>query len=394
MTRQSGKVLGRTLQRVTRSIRPTVERELWARAAGRCQFNGCNRILYRSPITQELVNISEKAHIYSFSSRGPRGHGPLKHALHLLNEVGNLLLVCHDCHSKIDRTPAVGRYTFDLLRLWKLQHERRVAIVTGIAPHKKSIIVLYGANIGDERSPLQPALAHWATFPDWYPADERPICLSMTWEGKDDQADYWKTEENNLKTAFERQIINRIAGGEHFSIFGLAPIPLLIRLGTLFTDKIPAQVYQLRREPEQTWQWSKARSDSDYIVIHPKAYGGSPALIISLSARISHDRVTSVLGDEVSIWELTIRDPHNDFFKTKRQLSRFREAVRRLMVQISDRHGQKASLAIFPAMPVAAAVELGRVRMPKADMPWVLYDHNNKTRAFRKALEIQGGLHE
>ncbi len=55
------------IREVNRYIKREVERELWARAAGRCQFNGCNRILYRSPVTQERVNITEKAHIYSFS---------------------------------------------------------------------------------------------------------------------------------------------------------------------------------------------------------------------------------------------------------------------------------------------------------------------------------------
>jgi hypothetical protein len=31
-------------------------------------------------------------------------------------------------------------------------------------------------------------------------------------------------------------------------------------------------------------------------------------------------------------------------------------------------------LSVFPAMPVACAVELGRIRMPKADLPWLVYD--------------------
>ena len=390
----SGRNVGHTLHQVTRDIRPTVDRELWARAAGRCQFNGCNRIVYKSSVTQESVNISEKAHIYSFSSHGPRGHGPLKRDLHLLNEVGNLLLVCHDCHKKIDKRKDGGRYPADLLQQWKLEHERRIALVTGVAPHKKSTIVLYGANIGNERSPLQAVQAQWATFPDWYPSNEHPLCLSMTWEGKDDQRQYWTTEEENLRLGFERLIAPRIAAGEHFSIFGLAPIPLLIRLGTLFTDKIPAEVYQLRREPEQTWQWSRSRHKTDYQIKAPRTFRHPPVLIIALSAPIAHDRVISVLGREMSIWQLTIRHPHNDFLKTRRQLSQFRETVRRLMVRIAERHGQQTPLAIFPAMPVAAAVELGRVRMPKADMPWVVYDQNKNARAFVKALEIPGGPHE
>ena len=71
---------------VTRNITTFAERELWTRAAGRCQFDGCNRILFKSPITQERVNISEKAHIYSFAESGPRGWGPFKLNKKLLND--------------------------------------------------------------------------------------------------------------------------------------------------------------------------------------------------------------------------------------------------------------------------------------------------------------------
>lgn len=60
---------------VTRSIKESVRSMLWGRSAGRCQFNGCNRPLSKSPITAETVNISEAAHIYSFSEDGPRGWG-------------------------------------------------------------------------------------------------------------------------------------------------------------------------------------------------------------------------------------------------------------------------------------------------------------------------------
>ena len=70
-------------ENVTRYVKRTVERELWARAAGHCQFDGCNRLLYKSPVTQERINISEKAHIYAFSEAGPRGRGPLADRHHM-----------------------------------------------------------------------------------------------------------------------------------------------------------------------------------------------------------------------------------------------------------------------------------------------------------------------
>jgi hypothetical protein len=378
------------IKEVTRYIKKEVERELWARAAGRCQFKGCNRILYRSPVTQEPVNISEKGHIYSFSKDGPRGWGIFKTKPKGLNDIDNLMLVCHDCHRTIDQQSDGGRYQAELLIRWKAEHEKRVAIVTGVDPTRRSYVVMYGAKIGDETSFPESALANWALFPDWYPADEKPIRLNMTWEGKDHQPNYWVMEEQNLSQKFDRLVRPLIEEGHHFSIFGFAPIPSLIRLGTLFTDKIPSEVYQLQREPKQTWEWSDLPKETDFMVNMPANYNHQPALLISLSAKISHDRIISVLGSNVSIWELTIAEPDNDFLKTRDQLSNFRKTVRKLMVQISEKHGKNTPLAIFPAMPVATAVDFGRVRMPKAEMPWIIYDQNNRVNAFIKALQIGG----
>ena len=100
------------------------------------------------------------------------------------------------------------------------------------------------------------------------------------------------------------------------------------------------------------------------------------------------------MGESVSIWELTIERPHNDFLKSKEQLSQFRETVRQLIVDIGEAHGKDTPLAIFPAMPVACAIDLGRVRMPKADGPWIMYDQNNTQKRFIRALEIGRTDHE
>src|SRR3954467_4300777 len=77
---------------LTRAIDREVERELWARAAGRCEFSGCNKLLYLNPLTKESINISEKAHIYSFAESGPRGRGNLPSTQEALNGQENLML--------------------------------------------------------------------------------------------------------------------------------------------------------------------------------------------------------------------------------------------------------------------------------------------------------------
>jgi hypothetical protein len=380
------------VKEVTRYITRETERVLWARSAGRCEFSGCNRILYQSPITKEPVNISEKAHIYSISKYGPRGWGPFLANKGKLNNVSNLMLVCHDCHKTIDEDKDTRRYTGDLLSEWKKQHEQRVAIVTGIRPNKKSHVILYGANIGEQNSPLQVEAAIEAMFPEWYPAEDRIINLSMSGTHEDQTKAFWKTESDHLRRVFNRDIRPRIEEADpyHFSLFSLAPQPLLILLGTLFTDKVPVEVYQLHREP-QTWKWQSHPEGFYFRVNQPENAQNDPVLIMSLSDRINPTRIISMLTENISIWEITIADCHNDFLRSQAQLSMFRETVRRLMVSIKEAHGQDRPLRIFPAMPVACAVELGRVRMPKADMPWIIYDQNNKAGGFIETISITGG---
>lgn len=381
---------------VTRYIKPAVERELWARTAGRCQFDGCNRLVLKSPVTQEPVNISEKAHIYSFSKIGSRGWGPFVTNKKQLNEITNLMLVCHDCHKKIDQDKDGTRYSAELLIKWKDEHEKRIEIVTGVDPTKKSHVILYGANIGDQTSKLQPEAAKDALFPEWYPAEERPIQLSMSWEGKDSNPAYWKTETENLNTAFNRRIRPLLEGNEcpHLSLFSLAPIPLMILFGSLLTDKVPAQTYQLHREPFQTWKWLAGPENFTYLVNRPESFSYQPALVISLSDYIAPSRIIEVLGESISIWELTIERPNNDFLKSKDQLSKFRKTVRQLIVDIGKAHGKHTPLTIFPAMPVACAVDLGRVRMPKADSQWIIYDQNMECKKFIRVLALGEIDHE
>lgn len=370
----------------TRDITRKVERELWARVAGRCELEGCNEPLYISPLTTEPLHIAERAHIYSFSNNGPRGWGPFRTRPKDLNDSSNLMLVCHHCHELIDSNPE--KYTAELLIKSKQLHEYRVWTATGISPDKASHVVLYGANIGDEVSPLQPETAKQSMFPYRYPASERAIELGMNWEGKDDSPGYWVAEEANLVAGFNRQIHPIIQENGHISVFALAPIPLLIRLGTLLTDKTGVNVHQLRREPEQSWAWEEEADIIEFTLQDPAKVAGPPALVISLSASIDHRRVQEIVGTDVSIWELTVPEPHNDLLRTRLHLSTFRAVVRRAIAAIVQQHGN-SPLMVFPAMPVSTAVEFGRCRSPQVDMPWVIYNQNAKHGSFMKAVTIE-----
>lgn len=378
-----------------RTIKGDVKLELWVKSGGRCQFSGCNRILNKSPVTQEKVNISEQAHIYSYSEKGPRGWGPYRENLGDLNTSKNLMLLCHDCHKTIDDD--WDKYPAGLLTKWKEEHEERIEIVTGIASNKKSNVIFYGSNISDQKSPIQKNTAIEAMFPDRYPTHEHPIILSMTCSHKDKTPAFWETESTHLEEEFLYQIQKRIIEHSseekpaHFSLFSLAPIPLLIKLGTLFTDKINIDVYQLMREP-RTWAWQAFPEGFEFIIKEPKSFNYPPSLVISLSDKIDYDRVRTILGDKVSIWELTTSDEFigNDNIRSKAQLGMFRTIVRKLMINTKEKHGFDIPLSIFPAMAISCSVEMGRIRMPKAEMPWIIYDQNNDMGSFIEAIRIGG----
>jgi hypothetical protein len=373
---------------VSRSISIATQNFLWGRVSGRCEFAGCNKPLWKSSVTSERVNIAQKAHIYSFSEGGPRGnHGVLPEDL---NSIDNLILVCHECHQKIDAAVDGGRYPASLLQQMKLEHERRIELVTGIDVTRKSHILLYGANIGEHSAPLNFAGAATAKFPHRYPATDHAINLGLNNSAVSDRDEqFWVTERENLEKQFARRVRDRIADDEigHLSVFSLAPQPLLIHLGTLLGDIIPCDVYQLHREP-QTWAWPSGAQTPGYIIREPQSMTGKAALVLSLSATIDLKRVTSELGEDASIWTITVHTPHNDLMKSREQLAGLRSVLRRTFDQIKFTHGQSAILHIFPAAPVSACLEVGRVRMPKADMPWQLYDQVNPLGGFVPALYI------
>lgn len=391
-TKKTNKVGPVTEVTKSRDIKDTTRWLIWGRAAGRCEFSGCNRQLSKSPVTQEQVNIAEAAHIYAFSSEGPRGNAGID--VEKLNDVDNLMLACHDCHKTMDQDEGGVRYSVELLRRWKAEHERRIELVTGIDPKKNSHVVLFGAGIGEHNKPLNFTEAAHALFPDWYPAEGRPIALDIV-DGieKDSTPDYWPTQRKNLEAKFRLRVKERIDRGEieHLSVFGLAPQPLLILLGTLLIDLIPAEVYQRHREPKATWDWPTAAPKLNFQMAEPSSFEGAPALVLALSATVADDRITSVLPG-AAIWKVTVPQPSNDLIKSREQLSEFRTQMRTLLDQIKARHGQNTPLHIFPAAGVSPSIELGRIRMPKADMPWKIYDQNNALGGFVLALEVPASV--
>jgi SMODS-associated and fused to various effectors sensor domain/HNH endonuclease len=376
---------------VTRYIETPTIKILWGRAAGRCQFSGCNKDLTRSSVTQEDVNIGQQAHIYSFTRSGPRGHeGVPKEEL---NSVENLILVCHGCHRKFDQKADGGRYKAKLVKEMKKDHEKRIHLVTGIDSDRKSHMLFYGANVDDRSSPFDFNDAGAAMFPRRYPAESEAIDLALIGSiSRDDGPEYWRRQAEELIAIFDQQVRARVSRRsiEHLSVFALAPQPLLILLGTLLGDIVPANVFQRHREPEQTWAWPESAERLELVTREPTNFDGPPAIVLGLSATVTHDRIERILPG-ARIWEVTVPEPSLELVKSRDHLVQFRTLIRRLLDKIKAKHGQTTTLHVFPVAAVSFAVEFGRIRMPKADMPWRVYDQINRQDGFVATLDIPYG---
>jgi hypothetical protein len=269
--------------------------------------------------------------------------------------------------------------------------------VTGIDPTKKSHVLHYGANVGDHSSPLKYQETAHALFPTMHPADDKAILLATINSSSNDRdPEYWDTESRNLSTQFNLHVKPRLnlgldhGGIGHLSVFAIAPQPLLIQLGTHLIDLTDVDVYQRHREPP-TWTWPETAPPLVFQVEKPASFAGPPALVLALSAPVTDDRITAALGPDVAIWRVTVATPHNDLIKSRDQLSKFRTIIRSLLDEIKTRHGQTTTLHVFPVAGVSPAIELGRVRMPKAHMPWQVYDQINDRGGFVPALLLPTG---
>ena len=106
---------------MAKNTRPTIpeqlQRELWARAAGRCEFRGCNKILYKDDLTQKRSNLAIISHIVAFSLDGPRGD--VVRSKLLERDITNLMLTCRVHGKLVDDKARENEYPESLLLEFK-----------------------------------------------------------------------------------------------------------------------------------------------------------------------------------------------------------------------------------------------------------------------------------
>jgi hypothetical protein len=360
---------------------------LFVRAGGRCEFDGCPKYLLEHHVTLTEGNFAQMAHIVAFQPGGPRGDAEPRPQD--INEVGNLMLLCPECHKLIDDNPE--KFTVRTLRGYKERHENHIHYMTGLSPESKTSLLVFTANIGNQAVYIPFGQMLEAVSPR-YPMSRPGTIIDLTQlhiDGSASLATACDTIERKIRRLYD-------AGSEaeavkHLSVFALGPIPLLIYLGTLLSNKISTDLFQRHRDSEN-WTWKESDEDVKYQFRSVRSGTNlqNVALMISLSGTITFRDLPSEIDDSYYIYELTLdgKPPDPNFLKTKRDLDGFRIAYQSGLSAIMQKHGILRTLNAFPAVPAPIAILCGRELLPKVHPELVVYDFDKSKVGFNFQLKV------
>lgn len=371
---------------------------VWAAAAGRCTF--CNRLVTENEDLGETVPIGELAHNVGWGKNSPRGVSALTEKERRLAE--NFVLTCRNCHKPIDDKGIIGRYTVEVIKHLKKEHEERIKYLTQIDASREATIVRI---VGKIRN-FNPELTYDTVLGATTAAGLFPKLLAGASSAEYDRnllhvaapgttayfsqcASQIDELTSSIADAIRRGDVKRLA------VFAFARIPILIYLGASLGDKIPILIFQRQRVDDiNAWRWPTEQLPPPVFEIKTVRIGKNKhcvALIVSLSGTIKTEDLPASIDNNYWIYSIepTAPDkPNRELISSTAALSNFYLTAQQFITTIEKDHGKIGHIALFPAVPVSAAVTLGRILMPNVSPAWEIYDRDENGKFF-EALEVR-----
>ncbi len=346
----------------------------------------CHRYLADEEVTGQDVMVGQLAHIVGWSTApgSPRGREDLPGAQR--NLVDNLMLLCHDQHKVIDDRSLWEVYDTETLRAMKRKHELRIRKVTALGEDRATTVLrvvgnLHGRPVDLTETRVVTALLERDRFPDWTlrGADEFEVDLravpgeqlgtpgywAATWAHLEDRLGYLRTQVRKGHVT-------------HLSVFALARIPVLILLGTLLDETLPTELYPKRRDGTEGWGWIPGSPEIGFTFdrVRDGSDARRVAVMLSVSGTVDSARLPTTIDDTYTLYELTPESvvPAPVLISNSVSLDHFSRTWRKLLAMIEIEHPGASAITIFPAVPAAAAMSMGRHLMRAAHPPLRIFD--------------------
>lgn len=368
---------------IVRNISRSTHAILFGVSAGRCEI--CNKLITIDENTNKSNDLGEKAHIRAFNFGGARASSKKLHD----NSLNNLILVCPNCHTLIDKRPE--DYTVGYLKQIKADHERRIKVVTSFGPKQEAKVLVISANIDnrkvmiDEKHLIQPLIASKLS-----PHDQKFYTIDLTNQAKNSST-YWNSgiesidegmHEFNLDLQKWKNEIKNVA------VFGLAPIPLLLYLGTCLDNTINTKLFP-KFHDNMSWAWKshKANAAFKFATLKKGKNKKDIALCLSISGKIDRRLLPQSILQNYYIYELSAVSPRYDLLKSEGDLINFKKEYISVISKIKSKHMSANAINLFPAIPNSAAIACGMGLNKNSDPEIRVYNSFNRD-VFTYALTI------
>lgn len=177
------------------------------------------------------------------------------------------------------------------------------------------------------------------------------------------------------------QAIERSAGlRPRFAVFSLSPVPLVIHLGFLLSDRVEVQPFQFDRE-RKSWRWEPAfAADADLNItctgIPDDVVEGVGDIVVrvSLSDEVQPRETVAVVPDALAEIDIRVADPDKMWLKSEEQLVQLGRVFRRTLKLIGQRFPNAMRVHLFAAAPTPACIVLGQGINPRMTPEVALYE--------------------
>lgn len=363
------------------------KRIVWIQAAGHCEL--CGTDLTHDFRAGKAMNWGEVAHILPASPKGPRGRAEhtIAEAQSLTNNPSNLMLLCPNCHDRIDRD-AEGYPEEDLTGLHQSFLERlRLAATT--PDGGRAIPIIFQSQHFATNNDIAVRDLLNAMSAEGLAAFDHEIKITLpapSHRGRDSH--YWQSVEDNIQHELAKQLMRR--GGSYgdsptLAVVGLADIPSLMMLGQCLGDRSKRLLYSVSRE--HGLKWPNQSAEPPEFLYQPLTEGNGPiALVLSISAQIPLRDVKEALPD-ARISEFRIQMPNYAMVQNRQTIHAFRDELQKHLSHLEAM--TEDAIHVFAAIPAALAIEFGALLTTQHRHPYLVFDRDDrKENTFTPALYI------
>lgn len=178
---------------------------------------------------------------------------------------------------------------------------------------------------------------------------------------------------------------SRDVGQPRFAVFSLAPIPLVIYLGFLLSDRVQVRCFQFDRE-QAFWNWPRiSNNEFDCNIqvtgLPNEIIPGEVEVVIrvSLSALIGVNESLEAVSDAAAEIDIFVEQPDVMWLRSPNQLSKLAQVFRQTLAKIRTQIPSCRLIHLFYAGPTGGGVTLGQQINPRMNPPVHLYQYSRQT---------------